>query len=329
VQIFFDESGDYGFPVDRFDCYAQAALICPEQALASASDFVRGRCDVWGLEELHAHLLAPRQLLEVVEFLVTLPIELCAQVTDTTLTTRSVIQSWRLDQAAAYERSITKYRRGGGADAAVVTDLSARIKQAGLETQISVGEFVHATLLVDGTVQAIQRALYAFGADEWRPAFHEFRFVIDGKLPGKRSAGEKYLSSMIVPLIAGSPRNRFDRRPDWSDDPVHPWVARFSSDGRVNLDDLFERGLEFASSDQHAGLQLADAVAYVVRRAVVSPTAEIMRSYRLLTRRLADRAGCCLVIARPPSGTRDHRALLRYQAVATAAPRNELGGPAE
>lgn len=327
VHIFFDESGDYAFPVDRFDCYVQAAVICPESALAGADAFVRDRCAAWELTELHAHEMSAEQLHEVAEFLTAGPIELCAQLTDTVLTTREVIQSCRLDQAAAYERSTANYRRQGGRDRDIMANLEKQIKKAGLASQIPDGEFVQATLLVDGTVQAVQRALYAYGAHQWKDAFHEFHFIIDGKLSGKKSAGEKYLGAMIVDLIAAPSRHRFTYNPKWCADPVHPWVDRFCLDGNIQLDPLFEHGLQFARSHEHAGLQLADIVAFVIRRAVVAPTDDIMKSYGLLSRRLADRKGHCLIVARLPASTRDEQALLRYQPLAKSGPRDELGGP--
>jgi hypothetical protein len=83
VRVFFDESGDYAFPFDRFDCYVQAALVCPESALPAAEGFVRDRCAAWDLKELHAHRLSAGQLQEVAEFLSDMPIELCAQAHDT------------------------------------------------------------------------------------------------------------------------------------------------------------------------------------------------------------------------------------------------------
>jgi hypothetical protein len=188
MRIFFNESGDFGFPVDRFDCYVQAAVICPDSALASAQAFVRDRCEAWDLEELHAYRLTAPQLHQVAEFLADAPMELCVQLTDTVLTTPAVIRSYRLAQAAAFERSITNYRRSGGKDPDIEEDLRAHIKKAGLPTQISDGDFVHATLLTELVVVAIQRALFAYGGDQWREDFREFYFVSDGKLAGKKSA---------------------------------------------------------------------------------------------------------------------------------------------
>jgi hypothetical protein len=90
---------------------------------------------------------------------------------------------------------------------------------------------------------------------------------------------------------------------------------------------LFEHGVQFAPSHEHRGLQLADAVAYIVRRATITPTEDILRSYKRLSRRLADRKGLCFMVARPPGGTRDNLRLRRYQPLAKVADRDELGGP--
>ena len=33
MHLFFDESGDFALPEDRFDCYTQAAVVCPDSFL--------------------------------------------------------------------------------------------------------------------------------------------------------------------------------------------------------------------------------------------------------------------------------------------------------
>jgi Protein of unknown function (DUF3800) len=326
MRVFFDESGDYGFVDEVFDCYVQAALICPDSVLPSLESFVDDRRREWSVDELHASELLPDQLHEVAVFLAEMQVELTVQLTDTNLAPRASIEAHRLSQADAYARSLKGYR---GESTEVIQSLSRRIKQAGLSSQISDSEFVQATLLFDGLHQAIQRCLYAYSDDKWREAFAEFRFQFDGKAPGKRSAGEKYLADVLVEVMAGSSKYRLDRRAEWSDEPVHPFVARFSTgDGLINLDVLFEHGLQFQPSHEHPGLQLADAVAYMVRQAALYPTDERMAQYALLTRRLADRYGRCVMIARyPGEATRDPRLLQRYAHVAMGSPRDELAGP--
>ena len=69
MYFFFDESGDYAFPKDRFDCYVQAALICPGSVLPAIEKFEEDRKAAWGVRELHATKLDPDQLLQVAEFI--------------------------------------------------------------------------------------------------------------------------------------------------------------------------------------------------------------------------------------------------------------------
>lgn len=108
---------------------------------------------------------------------------------------------------------------------------------------------------------------------------------------------------------------------------MHPWVDRFCLSGNIQLDALFEHGLQFAPSHQRPGLQLADAVAFIVRSAIMSPTDAILRSYQVLSRRLADRKGHRFMVARLPAARRDDLPLHRYQHLGNASPRDELGGP--
>ena len=101
MHVFFDESGDYGFIEGSFDCYVQAAVICPDQLLSSLQAFVDRRCLVWGVNELHASELCPQHLDEIADFLGRTQVELTAQLTDTDLAPRQAIEAHRLSQANA------------------------------------------------------------------------------------------------------------------------------------------------------------------------------------------------------------------------------------
>jgi hypothetical protein len=48
VYFFFDESVDYAFGEEDFDCYVRAVLICPYSAMSNLETFVRDRCSEWG-----------------------------------------------------------------------------------------------------------------------------------------------------------------------------------------------------------------------------------------------------------------------------------------
>ena len=111
MLFYFDESGDYAFPDGAFDCYVQAALICPDGHLSEVDRFVSARRTAWGVDELHATGLEPHQRLEVARFLGESDCQLLAHVTDTTLITASELEEFRLAQAATLKRDLDWYRR--------------------------------------------------------------------------------------------------------------------------------------------------------------------------------------------------------------------------
>jgi hypothetical protein len=63
MRFYFDESGDFAFPVNGFDCYTQAGVICPGSFESDLASYVAGRRVRWGCEELHATELSPGQRL--------------------------------------------------------------------------------------------------------------------------------------------------------------------------------------------------------------------------------------------------------------------------
>jgi hypothetical protein len=156
---------------------------------------------------------------------------------------------------------------------------------------------LQAQFLVHLIRAALQKAILIFSMDEWRDDSWDFHFVIDGKLPLKKASGEKYLDDMLVPVLGSQQGATLGLLDAWKNDPVHPFGEKYSRErGRVrgvevegvtDLKAIFKDGLRFEPSHQHAGLQLVDAVAYTVRRAVLSPNnAAIQRAYDVLRPKL-------------------------------------------
>lgn len=329
MHLFFDESGDYAFPEDRFDCYVQAALISPDSTMAELDRFVDEKQRAWSVDELHATDLEPAQLLELAEFLGESDCHLLAHVTDTVLVSREGIAQFRLDQAARLERNLAWYREASttaiGRPVQEIEEWMLRhIKRAGLESQISHGEFVQAQYLVELIADALQKALYVFHRDEWRDDFYDFHFVLDGKLPRKMAAGEKYLSHSIVPVLGSRPHRGLGIVDVWEQDPRHPFVEKFGVErGRIRGEEVgpafdlklvFEHGLRFEDSAEHSGLQLVDAVAYLVRRAVLRrDDAIIQTAYDAFRHRLRNENGNCLTIHRLQVGEEDRSSLDQYR----------------
>jgi hypothetical protein len=329
VLLFFDESGDYAFPSGRFDCYVQAALLCPDKLLPEIDRFVSARKTAWSVEELHAADLTAAQLVEIAEYVAGSQLTGLAQVTDTALITVADIERHRLDQAAATKRNLEWYRlestKARGAPVAEIEQWMDRmIKRAGLTAQISHGEFIQAQFLSHLIQAALQKAIFMYSLDEWRDDSWDFQFLIDGKLPAKLAAGEKYLNDMIVPALGSQEGATLGMLETWKDKPVHPFVEKYSLprgrirgkdvEGVTDLKAIFSQGLRFEASHEHAGLQLVDAIAYTVRRAVLAPdAAEIHQAYDLLRRSLLNERGQPVTINRLRGRSTDDRLLDRYR----------------
>jgi hypothetical protein len=172
----------------------------------------------------------------------------------------------------------------------------------------------------------LQKVLYWFGDDAWREDYHQFRFILDGKQPGKMAAGERYLSDAILPALSSRAGATLGVPEWWNREPVHPFVAKFDRprgrirgadvEGVVDLRAIFERGLEFVPSHEHAGLQLVDCVTYVVRRAVLrQEDRHTQRAFDLIRPKLRNEHGHSLRINKLRVGVENRSSLHRYRGV--------------
>src|SRR5262249_32958149 len=155
------------------------------------------------------------------------------------------------------------WRKAGGDAPAIEQWYEAHIKRTAYPSKPTNSEWVQSDLLIEFIHRALNKAIAFYSDDRWRPDFEDFRFILDGKLPEKLAPGEKQLAKILVPAL-GSNRGRFDLIGviEWSRPPVHPFEAKYGTgDGKIDLNLLFEHGLEFEDSSAHAGLQLVDVVA--------------------------------------------------------------------
>lgn len=329
MYFFFDESGDYAFGEGSFDCYVQAVLICPDSALAAMEEFARDRCSEWGVEELHATELDPARRLTIAEFLGSSDCTFLVHVTDNVMITAAQIAEFRLFQAARLRANLDRYRREsravrGGPVAEIEEWYMRQLKRAGLASRISDGEFIQGSFLVGLILAAFKKSLIVHMDDEWRESFHDFNFILDAKLPGKMAAGEKFLNETLVPALGSMPNDSIITVDTWREEPVHPFVTKFSAKGGrvagkeiedgIDLKLVFEHGLQFERSSDVPGLQLVDTVAYVVRNAVVGPTDRDARAaYDLLRPKLRNEEGCCMTLQRLNVGEEDRSSIGRYR----------------
>ena len=324
VLLYFDESGDFGFPAGQFDCYVQGALICPESHLPVIERFVAERQAEWGVAELHAAELTPDQLVQICRFIEESDCQLLNSVTDTVVTTAAGIGEFRLAQSATLRKNLDWYKARGGNVQEIEEWMQRNIKRTRLASRMSDSEYVQAHLMVELIVEAFQKALIFFHEDNWREDFHEFRFILDGKLPAKMAAGEKYMHAVIVPTLGSRPGKSIITVETWRQDPPHPFHVKYSVErgriagqdveGGLDLNLIFEHGLQFEPSHEHAGLQLVDAASYTIRRAVMDPeNRAIQRAYDALRPKMRNDDGKSLRLVSLNVGEQDRSSLERYR----------------
>ena len=82
----------------------------------------------------------------------------------------------------------------------------------------------------------------------------------------------------------------------------------------IELDRVFEHGLKFESSAKESGLQLVDAVAYIVLRAVIELDDEVSQeAYGAIRNKLRNSEGHCMKIQRLDVGEEDRSSIERYR----------------
>ena len=280
MHLYFDESGDFAFPEDRFDAYVQAALICPDSFVEKIEHYIANKNRELGVDELHAAALPDEELGPICQFLAGGPLSMLAQATDSQVMNAGAIAAHREAQARQLAQNLEHYQRAGGQWPDAADWYKQRIKRADLASRVSNVEYVQADLLVGLIYTALFKSIVRYVDDAWRDDLVDFHFILDGKLPGKLAAGEKELNVILMPRL-GSNDYAMVVPTTWQQEPLHPFIAKFGSgDDKLSLNRVFEHGLRFAPSHEHAGLQLVDTIAYVTRRAILESDNQVIhRAY--------------------------------------------------
>ena len=280
MHLYFDESGDFAFPTDRYDVYVQAGLIVPDSFVGKVEHYVANKKSELAVKELHAAELPDEELVAICEWLNSGPLSLVGQATDTAVMTAAQLRNYRQEQAARLAENLEQYKAAGGQWTGADAWYTRHIKRAELSSRVSDSEYIQAHMLV-GLIHAVLfKSIVRYIDDSWRDDLVRFHFILDGKLPDKLAAGEKDLDVLLVPLL-GSNDYELVVPNTWGDEPVHPFAAKFFEPSEnVSLNRIFEHGLRFEPSHEHAGLQLVDVVAYVTRRAILEPDNDVIhRAY--------------------------------------------------
>jgi uncharacterized protein DUF3800 len=283
MHLYFDESGDFAFPADRYDIYVQAGLIVPDSFVDKVEHYVASKKEELGVKELHAAELPDEELVAICEWLNSGPLSLVGEATDTAVMTAAQLRDYREEQAARLGENLEQYKAAGGGWAGAEEWYTRHIKRAELSSRVSDSEYIQAHMLVGLIHAALFKSIVRYIEDSWRDDLVVFHFILDAKLPDKLAAGEKDLDVLLVPFL-GSNDYELVVPNTWGDEPVHPFASKFfEPNGKVSLNRIFEQGLRFESSHEHAGLQLVDVVAYVTRRAILEPDDDVIhRAYAQL-----------------------------------------------
>jgi hypothetical protein len=280
MHLYFDESGDFAFPTDRYDVYVQAGLIVPDSFVGKVEHYVANKKSELAVKELHAAELPDEELVAICEWLNSGPLSLVGQATDTAVMTAAQLRDYRQEQAARLAENLEQYKAAGGQWTGADAWYTRHIKRAELSSRVSDSEYIQAHMLVGLIHAALFKSIVRYIDDSWRDDLVHFHFTLDGKLPDKLAAGEKDLDVLLVPLL-GSNDYELVVPNTWGDEPVHSFAAKFFEPSEnVSLNRIFEHGLRFEPSHEHAGLQLVDVVAYVTRRAILEPDNDVIhRAY--------------------------------------------------
>lgn len=274
---YFEESGDFGYPSSGFESNVLATVIVPDRELDRVGSFVAASNKRWGRVELKGRKMSPARRLRVCEFIADTDIILVATMTDNLLIPSGELVGHRLRQAAAvadaYARSESRQR----GDTAALATRDRLIGKFGLESELPNDAFIQFLMLMPIHFRdAIQAALFYYRDPAFRDEFARLRFVFDGKKVSDRAEGEELLVEVLPGIMAHDRRFVWTVPDEISNDHDHPYFAehRFPGDNDprgVGVRQLLRDGLQFETSQDFAGIQLADVVAYTVRRAAMNP----------------------------------------------------------
>jgi len=260
--------------------------------------FVAASCERWNRRELKGSRLKPKQVMEVADFLATQPIAAVAFVTDNQVMTEEVVTHHRSWQASLVAQARDAYGRRTDASDERLAAATATIELVGVG--MSDVEFAQQQQVPELLFTMVQRALDRYRDVEWDPEFETFSWVIDAKAATGLSPGEKYAFDNAMRAIGSTERFRLVLPFEWQKRPNHPFLTRHAADAEhTSLNSLWQDTREHAASHDHAGLQLADIVANVVRRAIEDgSSSSTIEAYDRLRLVLTDLEGNCLNVYR-------------------------------
>lgn len=155
-----------------------------------------------------------------------------------------------------------------------------------------------------------QRAFAFFANDAYRTDIDELTVRIDEEA----APTMRYSDASLLPTLGGDSRFSFRFPTSWRETPVHPLLRRIlhpDGDG-VMPQELFN-DVDWASSREHAAIQIADVTAWVLARRLNQPSEpEAAKLFKLLQPLLAGEDGQTLRLFSIPPLREDQRAMYQH-----------------
>lgn len=293
-----DESGDFNMtrPWDQ-SCSVWATVVCPDRHIDRVCIWVADRRHQWGVDELHARptattrALTPRERHEVCAFVGTGDLLWEATVVDSVMLSAADVTARQVKQQRQFRRDWTRSKRAQSADPADLA-LGERIDELLDPAEgVKAAPFTQYATVAPGHLhEAVQATLRVYQDRKWRDEFRVLNMAFDRKNEPERTAetpGEVLFFNAVMPILA-SPKMALSLPPPFQD-PSHPlWTCHRAASGNgISIPSLFDGGVRFVDSSTHPLVQLADVLAYVLRRALTRPTDEgAARSFGVARRRL-------------------------------------------
>lgn len=298
MVIGLDAAGSFAATAEAsgFESSALAATVVPADAESEIAAWTQARLRAWQREdigELHAADLGWPERREICEMLGSRgDVHGAVIVTDNLLLRGAEgVRAHRGGQLHLVEANLAQ------ADSDDGNENGERIRRllAGLrvgQSRLNDCEYVMAATVPLAVAGAAQRAFCFHAGDEWRAEMTELRLVMDEDTP----AAVRYVSGSLLPILGGDNRFQWILPEHWLRPPEHPLLAqaRHPDGDGLRPQRIVGDTIEWASSHDEPAVQVADVLAWTVRRTISHPNESIAREcFELLRSVLTGEGGRC------------------------------------
>lgn len=306
MKIYYDESGDFSLTKKR-NISLVGSLTCTDSFDEVISYFIEkfeARNNV--VDEIKGSQLSIKERMKVCNFIKKNRSNLVITITmvDSSFTTLDDISYFRTRQAGIFRRNKDSFiERGGGESKAILEYYDKITKIAEYSSRLSNEEFLQSLMTITNMKNTLHNSIIYFLDWKYAKDFRTYDYIFDAKLVNKLSPMEKYIKANLKAFIQDIPdiNNRIIVLPDtWKSG--HPFIDKYMLKEYdlngvihpevIDLNKLFENGLQFKDSKEKHGLKLIDMVCNTVYSYIVNPkNADYRSCYDLLKYSMAHKEG--------------------------------------